>query len=93
MRLALPLAQGRASLVWSVTRIKRVPVVRRNKVVGIVSRANLVQALASTTLAPIGGLDNDRAIWQELLSRLGPRQRSTMPTSPLQKACPTSPVS
>jgi CBS domain-containing protein len=52
-------------------RIKRVPIVRDNKLVGIVSRANLVQALASTILAPAGSLDNDRAIRQELLSRLG----------------------
>jgi CBS domain-containing protein len=51
-------------------RIKRVPIVRDGKLVGIVSRANLVQALASTILAPAPGLDGDRAIRQELLSRL-----------------------
>jgi CBS domain-containing protein len=51
-------------------RIKRVPIVRGNELVGIVSRANLVQALASTVLAPVVAPDRDRRIRQELLSRL-----------------------
>jgi CBS domain-containing protein len=51
-------------------RIKRVPVTRGSELVGIVSRANLVQALASAALAPTNGVDKDRTTRQELLSRL-----------------------
>ncbi len=51
-------------------RIKRVPIVRDNKLVGIVSRANLIQALASAALAPAAAYAIDRRIRQELLSRL-----------------------
>jgi CBS domain-containing protein len=51
-------------------RIKRAPVVKDGKLVGIVSRSNLIQALASV----IGRLDQhdetDRQIRLELLSRL-----------------------
>src|SRR5262245_26881298 len=51
-------------------RIKRVPVVSSGKLVGIVSRSNLIQALASV----VGNIDqpaaSDRQIRLELLSRL-----------------------
>jgi CBS domain-containing protein len=51
-------------------RIKRVPVVRNGKLVGIVSRSNLIQALASV----VGHIDEpaetDRQIRLEVLSRL-----------------------
>jgi len=51
-------------------RIKRVPVVKDGKLVGIVSRSNLIQALASV----VGRIDRhdetDRQIRLELLSRL-----------------------
>jgi len=51
-------------------RIKRVPVVKDGKLVGVVSRSNLVQALASV----VGRIDQhdegDRQIRLELLSRL-----------------------
>ena len=51
-------------------RIKRVPVVKDGKLVGIVSRSNLIQALASV----IGHIDRhdetDRQIRLDLLSRL-----------------------
>jgi CBS domain-containing protein len=51
-------------------RIKRVPVVKDGKLVGIVSRANLIQALASV----VGRIDqhdeSDRQIRLDLLSRL-----------------------
>jgi CBS domain-containing protein len=51
-------------------RIKRVPVTRDGKLVGIVSRSNLIQALASV----VGRIDQpaatDRQIRFELLSRL-----------------------
>jgi CBS domain-containing protein len=53
-------------------RIKRVPVLRGGKLVGIVSRSNLIQALASSR-APASGaiVEADRKIRQELLDRLG----------------------
>jgi CBS domain-containing protein len=51
-------------------RIKRVPVVRDGKLVGVVSRSNLIQALASV----VGGMDQhdetDRQIRLDLMSRL-----------------------
>jgi CBS domain-containing protein len=43
-------------------RIKRVPVVRDGKVVGIVSRADLVRALASVGLGPAGDLRRSNPI-------------------------------
>ena len=51
-------------------RIKRVPILDDNKLVGIVSRANLIQALASVTLTSAAAPDSDRKIRLELLSRL-----------------------
>lgn len=52
-------------------RIKRVPVVRGGKIVGIVSRANLVRALATAKIEPAGGPDNDDyAIRRKLLAEL-----------------------
>jgi CBS domain-containing protein len=51
-------------------RIKRVPVLRDGRIVGIVSRANLVRALAAaTTEAPMPDAD-DRAIRARLLTEL-----------------------
>jgi CBS domain-containing protein len=55
-------------------RIKRLPVVRNGKVVGIVSRANLMHAvvsLARDTETPVGG---DSAIRDRILAALGKRQ-------------------
>ncbi len=52
-------------------RIKRVPVVEAGRVVGIVSRSNLVQALAVKTLPEAAHPATDEAIRSELLSRLG----------------------
>lgn len=52
-------------------RIKRVPVVRDGKVVGIVSRANLVRALVATQSQASTGTDgDDRAIRRGLLEEL-----------------------
>jgi len=63
-----PLAEVAALLERK--RIKRVPVTRDGRLVGIVSRANLVQALASV----VGRMDQhdetDRQIRLDLLSRL-----------------------
>jgi CBS domain-containing protein len=54
-------------------RIKRVPILRGGKLVGIVSRSNLIQALASwrTPAAAGAGADADRKIRSELLDRIG----------------------
>jgi CBS domain-containing protein len=51
-------------------RIKRVPIVRDGAVVGVVSRSNLIQALASATETSNFPADGDRRIRDELLSRL-----------------------
>ena len=51
-------------------RIKRIPILRDDELVGIVSRSNLVQALASNGAASTASLDTNRVIREELLSRL-----------------------
>ncbi len=51
-------------------RIKRVPIVKDDKLVGIVSRSNLIQALASNSASPDDEMDEDRTIREELLARL-----------------------
>jgi CBS domain-containing protein len=51
-------------------RIKRVPILRDGKLVGIVSRANLVQALATMSWPANGTADADRDIRLKLLDRL-----------------------
>jgi CBS domain-containing protein len=52
--------------------IKRVPVLRNGKLVGIVSRANLIHALAMTVTEPVAdpASDNDLAIRNKLLAEL-----------------------
>jgi CBS domain-containing protein len=58
-------------------RIKRVPVTRDGKIVGIVSRANLVRALGATSVAvaPEGGnVDDDRSIRERLLAELADKK-------------------
>lgn len=58
-------------------RIKRVPVMRDGKIVGIVSRSNLVRALgAASGAAPSspGASDDDRTIRTRLLAELGQQQ-------------------
>jgi CBS domain-containing protein len=57
------------AMLLETKRIKRVPVVRNGKLVGIVSRANLVRALAATTSEPAADAD-DRTIRRKLLSEL-----------------------
>jgi CBS domain-containing protein len=53
-------------------RIKRVPVARGRKVVGIISRANIVRAVGATMGATsAAGADDDRSIRAHLLSELG----------------------
>jgi CBS domain-containing protein len=54
-------------------RIKRVPVLRRGKLVGIVSRADVVRALvmhASVAAKPADGAPNDRTIERTLRERM-----------------------
>ena len=51
-------------------RIKRVPVVRGRRVVGIVSRANLLHALASVSREMAAGTNSDTAIRDEVLAEL-----------------------
>ena len=59
------------ALLLEANRIKRVPVVRDGKLVGIVSRANLVQALAMTiNQLPSGAEAEDRSIREKLLAEL-----------------------
>ena len=57
-------------------RIKRVPIINDGKIVGIVSRSNLMQALASCKLAEPKG-KTDQSIRLELLDRLKQQQRWT----------------
>ena len=57
--------------LFETRRIKRVPVLRRKKLVGIVSRANLVQALAVKTKGfEAHGAQTDGAIRRQLLSEV-----------------------
>jgi CBS domain-containing protein len=52
-------------------QIKRVPVVRGQQVVGIVSRANLLHALASVAREAKPGTQSDESIRAQLLTELG----------------------
>jgi CBS domain-containing protein len=64
------LAEVAASL--ETKRIKRVPVMREGRVVGIISRANIVRALGATKGAPSReGEGDDRSIRASLLAELG----------------------
>jgi CBS domain-containing protein len=56
--------------IFERKRIKRVPVVKGGKLVGIVSRSNLIQALASGTGRVDQHDETDREIRLNLLSRL-----------------------
>jgi len=59
------------ALLLETNRIKRVPVVHDGKLVGIVSRANLVRALAMTIDEPPSGTEtDDRSIRVKLLAEL-----------------------
>jgi CBS domain-containing protein len=60
--------------VLETNRIKRVPVMRGDKIVGIVSRANLVRALGAISAPASGAIEDDRAIRQRLLAELRQQQ-------------------
>jgi CBS domain-containing protein len=63
---------GEVAAVLEAKRVKRVPVMRDGKIVGIISRANLVRALGSTMGTPPRELEaDDRTIRGQLLSALG----------------------
>jgi CBS domain-containing protein len=57
--------------VLETHRIKRVPVLQDGKLVGIVGRTNLLQALASRMQQPAAGRADDRQIRDALLAELG----------------------
>lgn len=50
--------------------IKRVPVVREGKLVGIVSRANLLQGIANAAVAPTQSPTDDRQIREAILNEV-----------------------
>jgi CBS domain-containing protein len=58
------------AVLLETNRIKRVPVVRDGKLVGIVSRANLVRALGMTINEPSSTEADDRTIRDKLLTEL-----------------------
>jgi CBS domain-containing protein len=59
------------AMLLETKRIKRVPVVREGRIVGIISRANLVRALAVTRGEPETNADSDdRTIRDKLLAEL-----------------------
>ena len=60
---------GQIATLLEKHRIKRIPILRDGRLVGIVSRANLIQALASS-LPQVATGDSDRKIRVELLDRL-----------------------
>jgi predicted transcriptional regulator len=64
---------GEIARLLETNRIKRVPVLRDGKVVGIVSRSNLVRALSAAhapAAAATATADSDRAIRAKLLAEL-----------------------
>jgi CBS domain-containing protein len=63
------------AMLLETKRIKRVPVVSGGRLAGIVSRANLVRALATTSSAPrIVADTDDRTIREQLLAELRRQQ-------------------
>jgi CBS domain-containing protein len=61
---------GEIATLLEKHRIKRVPVLRDGKLVGIVSRSNLIQALAASHVAASSDTRGDRGIRLDLLERL-----------------------
>jgi CBS domain-containing protein len=57
-------------LIMEEKRIKRLPVVKGNKVVGIVSRANLIQALASLSRECRDTIPGDRGIHERVVAEI-----------------------
>jgi CBS domain-containing protein len=61
---------GEIATILERNGIKRVPVVQDGKVVGIISRANLLQALASYRAPIEAGAPNDAAIRESVMARI-----------------------
>src|SRR5215470_12937230 len=61
---------GEIATLLEKHRIKRIPILRDGKAVGIVSRSNLIQALASAHAQASDGAETDRKIRLDLLDRL-----------------------
>jgi CBS domain-containing protein len=62
---------GDVAAILEAKRVKRVPVMRSDKIVGIISRANLVRALGATRGAPPRQAEgDDRTIRGQLLAEL-----------------------
>lgn len=61
---------GGAATLLETNRVKRLPVIRDGLVVGVVSRANLVRALASAGAGTTTTADGDRAIREKLMADL-----------------------
>jgi len=63
---------GDVAALLEAKRIKRVPVIRGDKIAGIISRANIVRAVGATKGAPLReGEGDDRSIRASLLAELG----------------------
>lgn len=63
---------GEIAQLLEEQRIKRVPVVRDGKLVGIVSRANLLHGLATWRSVPAGASDgDDNAVRERVLQEMG----------------------
>jgi len=66
------------AMLLETKRIKRVPVLRDGKLVGIVSSAYLVRALAATKDDPVSGAYNDdRQIRERLLTETFRRRKAS----------------
>ncbi|MGA7425291.1 MAG: CBS domain-containing protein, partial [Rhodoplanes sp.] len=61
---------GEIATLLERNRIKRIPILRDGKLVGVVSRSNLIQAVASAQAQLAKIVDSDRQIRSELLDRL-----------------------
>jgi CBS domain-containing protein len=62
------------AMLLETKRIKRVPVIRSGQLVGLISRANLVRALAATKSAPAAAAEDDRSIRTKLMTELNGRE-------------------
>lgn len=62
---------GEVATLLEKHRIKRLPILRDGRLVGIVSRSNMIQLLASVPPRAHSAVDSDRNIRSELLKRLG----------------------
>ena len=67
---------GEIAELMEIKRIKRVPVVHDGKIVGIVSRADLLRVLASSGAASANE-DSDRLICERLLTELRGQERAS----------------